>query len=68
MVFIALVERVRITVLFNSGTKILFFCILAYFLTFPVGLNCVGSSAVAITAGDEGTFLVIGQIFAIDFN
>ena len=27
-----------------------------------------GSSAVAITAGDEGTFLVIGQIFAIDFN
>lgn len=39
IVFIAWVEIVRVKVLFNSGTNILFFCKLGWRLSFPPGLN-----------------------------
>ena len=58
-------ETSMFTVLFNSGTKILFFCRFGYFRTLPVGLNLVARVRLLYPPPTIEPFFVIAHIFFI---
>lgn len=62
----ALVERVSVKDLFNSGTKIFFLCKLANFLVLPQGLNWVARVRFEYLPPIFEDFPVIAQTFIMD--